>query len=315
MSAKSKSSSSGSRKNKSPKNVCPISLMEEKDMQEDEKFKVCPDPTVYDVDSLAHWVLVQGNDTYPHNREVISASDRQRLKRMWKKLHPNEKSASVSPVSQNSSRASSERSESPVNVYSQVHNYLSRNFGELTENVNGTAITNIISLLRKVYNKVILHDDSAIRSGATYQNMDVQKILDIQLVHMDYSDGMRLYVLCKGLLNGEPTLGLYNIARFKLDDMTYANANSVLGEQGMIIAFYPVSNTALTRYPTGVHPMVSDYFGRMEVHEDNILYFARNLADLRRFDEMPSGLLSELRLFIQVEAVSGGKRKKRVGRK
>ena len=57
-------------------------------MTADTKFKVCRDPTVYDVESLGQWVFVQHKRTYPHNRQPIPPADIAYLQKKWEKLHP-----------------------------------------------------------------------------------------------------------------------------------------------------------------------------------------------------------------------------------
>lgn len=70
--------------------VCPISLKNIGQMREEEVFKVCPDPTIYDVYSLNEWfcTLKDSNAplTYPHSRKVISEEDLKRLVTKYNKL-------------------------------------------------------------------------------------------------------------------------------------------------------------------------------------------------------------------------------------
>lgn len=88
-------SACGNARNTNVGRECPITLRSREDLCQLEElesrtriFRVCEDekrcrdPTFYDADALAQWVFVDGNETYPHNRTEISASDKSRLRDM-----------------------------------------------------------------------------------------------------------------------------------------------------------------------------------------------------------------------------------------
>jgi hypothetical protein len=66
--------------------VCPISLKAAHELDNKHAFRVCADPTIYDVDALHEWV--QRKTVYPHNKQPIKKADLDRLQRMYKALHP-----------------------------------------------------------------------------------------------------------------------------------------------------------------------------------------------------------------------------------